>query len=84
MSCMIDAMYNCNVNTTDILDASLHTNIEGMVRIRLYGILEKRILNIYPEKYRKKFIIEWGKKVVYAVLKRSLYKKLIRYLLFWS
>ena len=62
--CAINAMNNRNVATTNIPGVLLQTEMEGMVWVRIDGIQYKMLLKIYPEKYRYKFVIERGKKVI--------------------
>ena len=51
--------------------------------MRLYGFLAEILLNIDPEKYGDKVVIEKGKKIVYTVMRRTLYRVMISSLLFW-
>ena len=51
--------------------------------MRLGGFLSEMILKIDSENYGDKFVIERGKQFIYMVLKCSLYRDIISYLLFW-
>ena len=48
--------------TNDIPGSLLQTDTKGTVRVRLYGVLAEIILNIEPEKYGDRVIIEQEKK----------------------
>ena len=58
LSCIINAMENRDVVTTDIPGSFLWINTEGTVRVRIDSILSDVLLNINPEKYRDKVVIE--------------------------
>ena len=75
-------MYNHNIATNDIPGAFLRTDIQGTFRVRLDGVLAEMFLNIDPEKYRDKVIIERGKKVIYEILKCAMCGAIINSLLF--
>ena len=64
MSYNINKMKNFNIANTNIPDAFLHNEIEGTGRVSLYEFLAEMLLNIDPEKYGYKVIIERGKKVI--------------------
>ena len=83
LSCVINVMDDQDVATTNLPRAFLQTNMEVMVRVCLYGILSEILLNVDPERYRDKVLIERGKKLIYAVLKCALYGSLISSLIFW-
>ena len=53
------------------------------LRARLCGVLADVLVNIYPSKFTDKVDLEGGQKVIYVVLKNSLYGALIASLLFW-
>ena len=65
MSYTIDSMDNCDVATTNIPEAFLQTEMEGVVWVRIDGILAEILLKIVTENYRDKFFIERGNKVIY-------------------
>ena len=77
ISCVVDTMENRGVATNNIPITFLQTNMEGTFRVHLDIILDEMLLNIAPETYRDKVVIEQGKKVIYAVLKQALYGSLI-------
>ena len=81
ISCVVDTMENRGVATNNIPITFLQTKMEGTFRVHLDIILDEMLLNIAPETYRDKVVIEQGKKVIYAVLKHALYESLIRSLL---
>ena len=72
MSCMIGAMENHEIKTTDTARNFLQTYMESVVQVWLDIILVKMLLNIYPLKYGDKVIIERVKKVIYTVINHAL------------
>ena len=75
-------MDNYNVEATNRSIDFFRTDMEVMVQVRLYGALAEILLNIDPEKYGDKVIIEMGNKVIYAVLNRAPFRALLISLLF--
>ena len=80
--CVIDAMENRDVATTDIPCDLLQTDMESAAWVRLDRVITSFLLKISPEKYRDKVINERGKKVKYTNPKYALYRTLIISLLF--
>ena len=47
--CVVDAMDNQDFATTNISGTFFKTKMEGIVQVKLYGILDKMLLEIDPE-----------------------------------
>ena len=86
VNCIINAMEGCNVAVANIPGAFLQmdmVHVNRIVRIRLCGVLLDILVNIEPEKFADKVILEGGQKVIYASLEKDLYGALISNLIFW-
>ena len=76
-----------NIAINDITSAFLHTYMvhsNFIVRVRLCGVLEDLLVKMDQSKIVDKFVLEGGKKVMYAILKKALYGALIVSILFWQ
>ena len=87
ITCIQDASEGRNVAVGDVPTAFLQTKMKhGKVkaRVRMAGPIADALVKIDPGKYRDKVVMEGGKRVIYAVLKKALYGALISSLLFWQ
>ena len=85
VTCIIDEMEGRDVTISNITGAFIQTDMvhgNHIVRVRLCGVLWDLLVNIDPEKFAEKVVLEGGKKVIYAALNKSLYGALISSLLF--
>ena len=85
-TCIIDEMEVRDVTVSDITGVFLQTDMvhgNHIVRVRLCGVLWDLLVNINPEKFAEKVVLEGGQKVTYAVLNKALYGASIASLLFW-
>ena len=55
--------------------------MEVTLQIHLWVIISEMLVNIDPDNYSDKVVIEGGKKVIYEVLLKELYGKLVSILL---
>ena len=86
VTCIIDEMEVRDVTVSDITGVFLQTDMvhgNHIVRVRLCGVLWDLLVNINPEKFAEKVVLEGGQKVTYAVLNKALYGASIASLLFW-
>jgi hypothetical protein len=84
MTCLIDAIERRDVATLDIPGAFMQSEMEGLVIMKLEGVMAGVILKIDPAKYKKFTVHERGKAVVYVKLTKALYGTLQAALLFWQ
>ena len=85
ITCIIDEMEGRDVTIANITGAFIQTDMvhgNHIVRVRLCGVLWYLLVNIDPEKFAEKVVLECGQKVIYAALNKSLYGALISSLLF--
>jgi hypothetical protein len=72
LSLMIDAKEGRDVGTADVEGAYLHADIEDFVFLKLVGEAVDIMCQVNP-KYKKFFVVEHGKKVLYLQLLKALY-----------
>ena len=84
ISCAMDAIEGQKVATVDIPDDFIQIDQEGTASVKLTGVMVQLLLNINPGKYEKH--IRWFRveEVLYAGLKKSLHRTLLRAMLFWN
>jgi hypothetical protein len=70
--------------TLDIPGAFLQTEQDEEIHVRLRDEMAQLLAKINPSKYEKHMVIEHGKPVIYAKLKKALYGTLRAALLFWQ
>ena len=62
-----------DVSTVDILGDFLHSDMDDIVNIRIYGSMSELITRVNTGQYSKHIVMEKGKKVLYVRPKKSLY-----------
>jgi len=72
LSLMIDAKEGRDVGTADVKGAYLHADIKDFVILKLVGEAVDIMCQVNP-KYKKFFVVEHGKKVLYLQLLKALY-----------
>lgn len=81
----IAAKENRDVATMDVPGAFLQTDLEGeKMQIKLEGRMAELLAIIDPKLYRQHIIMENGRPVLYAELRKALYGMLQSALLFWQ
>jgi Reverse transcriptase (RNA-dependent DNA polymerase) len=83
LTCIIDAMEEQDVATVDVPGAFTQTDMDELVHVRLVGPMVELLERVNPKLYRKHIVMEKGKRVLYAKLKKALYGTLRAALLFW-
>jgi hypothetical protein len=84
LTCVVDAIDERDVATSDIRGAFMQSNMKGKVVMKLEGVLADMILKIDPKKYTKYVVKENGHDVIYVILTKALYGTLQAALLSWQ
>jgi hypothetical protein len=82
LTCVIDAIEGRNVAICDIPGAFMQSDMKGKVVMKLEGVMAEVIIKIDPKQYKKFFVTENGKDVIYVILTKALYGTLYAALLF--
>ena len=73
ISCLMDAKEGRYVATIEIPDVFMHAYMKYEVNMKLDRTMADLFSKIDPQLYEQYVIIENGKKVLYAIIKKSLY-----------
>ena len=84
LTCLIDAKEGRKVTTCDVPGAFMHADQDELVHVRFEGPMAEILVKVNPKLYRPHILIEKGKKVLYARLRKALYGTLRAALLFWQ
>ena len=84
MSCIMDAMEGRYIATVNIPGDLLHSDMDDIVNIKIYGAVTELLTRVYPGQYEKYAVMEKGKKLFYVRLKKALYGTLKAALLLWE
>ena len=71
MTCIIDALENQDITTTDIPGAFMQADMDEIVNMNIEGKMAQLMTKIDPKKFEKYTVMEKGKPVIYVRLLES-------------